>query len=397
MSANEGENDLSDTNSFDEDDEDWSIKLEEDYCHDDDTAAELADLLADRDTSLTDLVAMYGHPDEQRSCETIKAAAREEESDESSVASDNLEKMLTWDSNTCSDEEIDPEYEPTHPHSSPRIGTEYQADVDLYPCTKPAYEPAYGPPVLFDFVDNDASMLFDYLASYSKMLKERKNPIPSLDVSRALNVLWQFHCKPGLALEHLKKELVDFYPENVEYTDIQLRMYPYNPQLPWEQQEVTAFENGIKMYGKNFRKIKDEILPYRALSDLTNFYYQFKLTERYKMLPKSSSPVIEKLKGYMTRAETAKNEEPIAGPSHAFKDTSVIPEFCVDGENDTDDVKVETITTFKATLVAVNGEGKDEATCVQKASKAGDADEETKAGENGEINSVHSVTGSYDM
>ncbi|CDW55524.1 hypothetical protein TTRE_0000379601 [Trichuris trichiura] len=354
-------------------------------------------LLPEKDSSLSDLVETYGYPSDRRSCETAKITAREEGSDKSSVASNTLENILTWDDNGCSDEELDPEYEPKHAHFSPRVGTEHQADVDLYPCTKPEYDPTYAPPVLFNFVDNDACMVFDYLASYSKMLQERKNPIPCLDVSRALDVLWQFDCKPELALEHLKKEMDDFYPENVEYTDIQLRMYPFSPHLPWKPQEVAAFENGLKMYGKNFGKIKDEMLPNRTLADLTNFHYQFKLTDRYKMLPKRSSPITEKPTGYMTRAEAAKNEEPVAGPSHAFKYASVIPEYCVDGENDADDVEVEAITTFKAIVVSVNGEEKDEATGVQKASKAGGAEEEAKAGENGDVHSVHPVTDSYEM
>uniref|UniRef100_A0A5S6QDD2 SANT domain-containing protein n=1 Tax=Trichuris muris TaxID=70415 RepID=A0A5S6QDD2_TRIMR len=383
MSDRENEGDNWDIDGFTEDDEDWSIESEEDESSSDATNTEVNELIGGSEVCLSE-----SGRDFKKSGSDI-----DEESCNSSASSHALANLFKWDSNECSDEEVDPEYQPSGPALSPRVGEQFQAVIDQWEGAAPAEETKLKPIVQFDFVDKDPSMLLDYLASYDKMLQERKHPIPYRNVHRALAVLWEHDCKPGLALASLKKEIDEFYPDDIEYMDLELRMYAHSPQHPWKPYEIAAFEHGIKTYGKDFKRINDELLPNRSLADMTNFYYQFKVTDRYRMFPKTIAMVCNKSSGYMTRSETAKNEEPVAGPSHSFREDN--PEHCDEDAKSDDGVKVEAITTFKSFVLPVNGESKVELSDDQEVSKAGRVDEATSGG-NGDVNSVY-CTGSYEM
>ena len=51
-------------------------------------------------------------------------------------------------------------------------------------------------------------------------------------------------------------------------------------QTLWESGDIDLFEMGIKSFGKNFSKIRLELLKNKTTKELVDFYYRWKFSER---------------------------------------------------------------------------------------------------------------------
>lgn len=49
----------------------------------------------------------------------------------------------------------------------------------------------------------------------------------------------------------------------------------------WIENEVAHFEEGLALFGKNFGKIKREMMRWKSVSNIIEFYYMWKTTSRY--------------------------------------------------------------------------------------------------------------------
>lgn len=52
-------------------------------------------------------------------------------------------------------------------------------------------------------------------------------------------------------------------------------------QKKWSEEQSIAFEEGFKLHGKNFYKIKNECISERSVRELVEYYYLWKKSERY--------------------------------------------------------------------------------------------------------------------
>lgn len=77
----------------------------------------------------------------------------------------------------------------------------------------------------------------------------------------ALDVLHDSGYEPGRALQALVKCPV---PKGIE--------------KKWSEEEIKRFVKGIRQFGKNFFKIKKDLLPHKDTSELVEFYYLWKKT-----------------------------------------------------------------------------------------------------------------------
>ena len=46
----------------------------------------------------------------------------------------------------------------------------------------------------------------------------------------------------------------------------------------WQEEDLNKFIKGVKLYGKNFFKIRQELLPKRKTPEIVEFYYLWKET-----------------------------------------------------------------------------------------------------------------------
>lgn len=84
--------------------------------------------------------------------------------------------------------------------------------------------------------------------------------------------------------------------------------YPKELEKKWSEDETKKFVKGLRQYGKNFYKIKKELLPHKETGDLVEYYYTWKKTPsalssrphrrrrhnvlRRKALPRSSKSIV---------------------------------------------------------------------------------------------------------
>lgn len=59
------------------------------------------------------------------------------------------------------------------------------------------------------------------------------------------------------------------------------KYYLHEPMSLWSQEECLGFEDGLRIYGKNFRLIRDNKVPTRTHAEVVAFYYLWKKSERY--------------------------------------------------------------------------------------------------------------------
>lgn len=51
----------------------------------------------------------------------------------------------------------------------------------------------------------------------------------------------------------------------------------------WSEEDCDLFEDGLRVYGKDFHQIQINKLPHKTVNELVNFYYLWKKTERHDM------------------------------------------------------------------------------------------------------------------
>jgi hypothetical protein len=59
------------------------------------------------------------------------------------------------------------------------------------------------------------------------------------------------------------------------------KYYISEPMSLWSQDECLGFEHGLRIYGKNFRLIRDNEVPTRTRAEVVAFYYLWKKSERH--------------------------------------------------------------------------------------------------------------------
>lgn len=63
-----------------------------------------------------------------------------------------------------------------------------------------------------------------------------------------------------------------------------------HPDSPWSDEECRNFENGILTYGKDFHTIQAQKLRTRSVSEIVQFYYLWKKTERHDVFANKMRP-----------------------------------------------------------------------------------------------------------
>lgn len=98
-----------------------------------------------------------------------------------------------------------------------------------------------------------------------KKLENLPLPSHSADlIDKALNALQRSGFDADKALEELAKV-------NQQTFDLK----------DWSQDEIEAFEEGIRVYGHELFAIKKKVET-RSMKDIVRFFYQWKKTERYR-------------------------------------------------------------------------------------------------------------------
>ncbi|KAA0707074.1 Arginine-glutamic acid dipeptide repeats protein [Triplophysa tibetana] len=139
----------------------------------------------------------------------------------------------------------------------------------------------------------------------------------------ALNTLHESNYDAGKALQRLVKKPV---PKLIEKC--------------WSDDEVKRFIKGLRQYGKNFFRIRKELLPNKETGELITFYYYWKKT------PEAAScrahrrhrrqPVFRRIK---TRTASTPVNTPSRPPSSEFLDLSSASEDDFDSEDSEQELK----------------------------------------------------------
>uniref|UniRef100_M3ZNU0 Arginine-glutamic acid dipeptide repeats protein n=1 Tax=Xiphophorus maculatus TaxID=8083 RepID=M3ZNU0_XIPMA len=139
----------------------------------------------------------------------------------------------------------------------------------------------------------------------------------------ALNTLHESSYDAGKALQRLVKKPV---PKLIEKC--------------WSEDEVKRFIKGLRQFGKNFFRIRKELLPNKETGDLITFYYYWKKT------PEAAScrahrrhrrqPVFRRIK---TRTASTPVNTPSRPPSSEFLDLSSASEDDFDSEDSEQELK----------------------------------------------------------
>lgn len=59
------------------------------------------------------------------------------------------------------------------------------------------------------------------------------------------------------------------------------KYYLHEPMSLWSQEECLGFEHGLRVYGKDFRQIRENKVPTRTHAEVVAFYYLWKKSERH--------------------------------------------------------------------------------------------------------------------
>lgn len=59
------------------------------------------------------------------------------------------------------------------------------------------------------------------------------------------------------------------------------KYYLYDPMTLWSEEECLGFEQGLRMFGKNFGPIRENAVPTRSHAEVVAFYYLWKKSERH--------------------------------------------------------------------------------------------------------------------
>lgn len=84
-----------------------------------------------------------------------------------------------------------------------------------------------------------------------------------------------------------------------------LSNYHPNPMVEWSKADRVLFEQGFKTYGKDFFKIKINILVNKSVQSIVKYYYERKMVEKRKQKRKLDEDNERKDSGFQTNAETS--------------------------------------------------------------------------------------------
>nr|KAG5695975.1 hypothetical protein BaRGS_023354 [Batillaria attramentaria] len=229
------------------------------------------DLTLDKDEIARDLLANNGPADDTET--TVNDLLH-------TVASSNTARLLRSNSQpgseASSDSEEDVDYLPENDEEGKKmiqVGHDYQAVVpdglSQYG-DAPAYENEDR--LLWDPTKIDPDKLESYLRevhAQSMMNAVGVCAIPTgthvRDDEQALYLLLQCGHNIEEALRRRKMQAVP----------------PSDPMSLWSEEECRNFENGLRLYGKNFYLIQQYKVRTRSVGELIQFYYLWKKTERH--------------------------------------------------------------------------------------------------------------------
>jgi len=240
--------------------------------------------------SLEELKAMYTRMEENTN----------DKHDESDKSGQNAHlHLLTHDG--LDDDETDEDYKPPPPlpckYKEPRIGNDYQVDVNSIPtyahistCTTDNEAKCLWVP------GRDASIEVDkFLVEHRKRIKIRQptnervaNRTSLPDNEEALEQLLQ--CNYNVIQTHKRIKA-------------RARLTPKN-RGHWTQEEMALFELGLTTIGKNFFKIHHQHLPSKDIKEIVLFYYKWKKTKRadsYGAKTRNSKRKFENCTNYMDK------------------------------------------------------------------------------------------------
>ncbi|XP_025109014.1 mesoderm induction early response protein 1-like isoform X2 [Pomacea canaliculata] len=229
------------------------------------------DLTLDKDEIARDLLANNGPGDDTETTVTDLLHA---------VSSSSTARLLRSNSRpgseASSDSEEDVDYLPENDEDGKKmiqVGHDYQATVpeglSLYG-DAPAYENEDR--LLWDPTKIDDEKLEAYLRdvhAQTMMNAVGVGIIPTgchvRDDEQALYLLLQCGHNIEEALRRRKMQAVP----------------PSDPMSLWSEEECRNFENGLRLYGKNFYLIQQNKVRTRSVGELIQFYYLWKKTERH--------------------------------------------------------------------------------------------------------------------
>lgn len=269
------------------DGEDVEGTLDEEELLDDDNEDEdeLADLQKEGEMPLQDLLAMYYCNNQNEDTENVDPnehtlnSANNLHEDEMQLSNEQMEtdefdpfhnQRVTrglaainsqfFDGDYSSDEEYQPTVDDWKKEI--QIGADYQADVDR---------------VLSEDRNNDEV--------HDDKLLWRPNMIGTEQLNRYLNIVYK--------LTDINSQTPDRDDEQALYTllqmksvDLALKKRQEQEKQPpdvslWSEEECQSFEQGLRVFGKDFRLIQKNKVVTRSVGEIVQFYYLWKKTERH--------------------------------------------------------------------------------------------------------------------
>ncbi|KAL5269803.1 hypothetical protein ACHWQZ_G003316 [Mnemiopsis leidyi] len=233
-------------------DDESSIQCEEDEKDDD----EIEDLKKEGEIPIEELMVMYG----LNNSEDYMKVKEESQDSGSDADSAELERRMSMYDKDDWKKEIS-------------VGPEYQAEIPALLEKKDVTEE--------ETEEEKDTLLWrpdklnsDDLNRYlSKVYSLDELPIADAhrDDEEALYILHSHGYKVDNALERAEKQV-----------NSRSRCCVGQIMKPWTEDECQSFENGLKLYGKQFHLIQKNLVPSRTISEVVQFYYLWKKTERSK-------------------------------------------------------------------------------------------------------------------
>merc|ERR1719210_2756290 len=66
-----------------------------------------------------------------------------------------------------------------------------------------------------------------------------------------------------------------------------------DPARKWPEEDLKEFIKGLRLYGKNFFKIRQECLPHRETPELVEFYYLWKKTPGAQIIDQEAADPVQ--------------------------------------------------------------------------------------------------------
>ncbi|CAF0807291.1 unnamed protein product [Adineta steineri] len=242
-----------------------------------DRQSELANLAADADIPLDELLKLY-----KKNAATIDNDRTEDEEsytssdidddddDNDDDRNDRRQHLLHVNGDLLLEGDDDTEdslYEPDIVKLI-NVGDEYQAQFELKPEFDSSNEHCDEREVPIDEVLWSSTYANDVdNENIDEYLKKIHTEYPSSDDEISLRTLYNCQLNTDLAL--------------VKFRQLSIKTIYFYPA--WSFEEIRQFEDGLREYGKNFFKISIFKCPNRSVRELVYFYYQWKKSERYDL------------------------------------------------------------------------------------------------------------------